>query len=148
VSDAALLSPVAAAAGPAAAPLTGPYLAGAAQTVRTCPAAGPERPRWARLSRSATRRVIARWCEALGVRQTVRTERISRFQVTGEAGRPGASLVGVRFDAEQAVIYHTRALTEEDVVHELLHVAFPHWSEAEVRAETARLCPAGQAEAA
>src|SRR5436189_227875 len=51
---------------------------------------------------AAAEAVIARWRARLGVRQAVRTERISRFQVTGSAGRPGASLVGVRLDEAAA----------------------------------------------
>jgi hypothetical protein len=79
------------------------------------------------------------WRDYLQVHQPVRTERVSRFQVTGEDGRPGAELVGVVHDEVQATIYHTRALTAEDLVHELLHVARPHWTEEMVVQETARL---------
>src|SRR5262249_42868182 len=87
------------------------------------------------------------WRARLGVQQTVRTERISRFQVTGAAGRPGESMVGVSRDAGAATIYHTRALTAEDGVHELLHVAHPDWSEGRVVEETTLLLaafPGGQ----
>jgi len=31
-----------------------------------------------------------------------------------------------------ATIYHDRDLTERDIIHELLHVRFPHWTEDEV----------------
>jgi hypothetical protein len=78
------------------------------------------------------RAVIAHCCAALGIRQRVGTVRISRFQVTDECGRPGAALIGVVFDARCATIYHTRVPTPEDVLHELLHVAHPAWSEAAV----------------
>src|SRR5437762_2497888 len=92
-------------------------------TTRVCPTRRP----WGagqRGLRPATAEVVIGWWRArLGVPQPVRTERISRFQVTGAAGRPGESLVGVRLDHETATIYHTRALTAEDIVHELLHVA-------------------------
>jgi hypothetical protein len=76
--------------------------------------------------------VIAHLREYLEISQGVRTERISRFQVTDEHGRPGAALIGVVFCAQWVTIYHTRALTPEDVLHELLHVAHPNWSEAAV----------------
>jgi hypothetical protein len=45
----------------------------------------------------------------------------------------------VVWDDETARIYHTRALTGEDLVHELLHVAQPAWSEEEVVRATARV---------
>jgi len=78
------------------------------------------------------RAVIAACRAVLGVTQAVGTVWISRFQVTDEHGRPGAGLIGVVFDAHRATIYHTRALTPEDVLHELLHVAHPSWTEAAV----------------
>lgn len=80
--------------------------------------------------------VVNFWRQFLGVRQMVYIERISPFQVTGPNGRPGCSLVGVVYDEARATIYHTRALTPEDIVHELLHVRFPHYSEERVVAET------------
>jgi hypothetical protein len=76
--------------------------------------------------------------EYLEISQAVRTERISCVQVTDEHGRPGAALIGVVFDAHAATIYHTRLLTAEDVLHELLHVAHPNWSEAAVVRATNR----------
>lgn len=83
--------------------------------------------------------VIAAWRDFLSIAQVVETERISPFQVTGEDGQPGAALIGVTYDAWRATIYHTRALTAEDIIHELLHVARPQWSEAMVVHDTARL---------
>jgi hypothetical protein len=94
---------------------------------------------WRRLRESEAQREVEHWRAALGVRQPVRLERIRRHQVTDEHGSPGCSLVGVVHDAESACIYHTRALTPEDIVHELLHVANPAWTEAQVVAETDRL---------
>ncbi len=95
--------------------------------------------RWRRLSDGEAREAAEAWRRALGVRQRVTLERLSRYQVTGEDGRHGCSLVGVTWDPDQATIYHTRALTGEDLVHELLHVRHPHWSEDAVVSETARL---------
>lgn len=42
--------------------------------------------------------------------------------------------IGVSADHnnKSAIIYHDRRLTERDVIHELLHVAFPEWSEVQV----------------
>ena len=82
------------------------------------------------------------WTRRLGIERPVRLERASIWQVTGPDGRRGGSLVGVVLGADGACIVHTRRLTEEDIVHELLHVAYPDWSEAAVIAETARLLPA------
>ena len=39
----------------------------------------------------------------------------------------------------QAMIYHDRSLTDEYVVHELLHVKYPKWSEDQVNIETEKL---------
>jgi hypothetical protein len=89
-----------------------------------------------RLSGTTLAHVIAAWRTRLRICQVVRTERISPVQVTGPSGRPGAALIGVVYDTESATIYHTRILTPEDVVHELLHVAHPAWSEVEVVRET------------
>lgn len=85
--------------------------------------------------------VIAQWRAQLAISCVVRHEPISRFQVTGPDGRPGAALVGVVVEPERqvATIYHTRRLTTEDIVHELLHVAHPGWSEQRVVSETGRL---------
>ncbi len=72
------------------------------------------------------------WRRRFSIAQHVVVERISRFQVTGEDGHPGWPLIGVVYDTDLATIYHTRALTVEDIVHELLHVQNPSWSESEV----------------
>jgi len=82
---------------------------------------------------------IAYWRARLGITRPVRLERVRRCQVTGADGRRGCTLVGVVLDWDGATIYHTRPLTTEDVVHELLHVAHPDWSEAQVLDETERL---------
>jgi hypothetical protein len=96
------------------------------------------RSRGPRLAARELRTLIDDWREYLEISQVVRTERIDRFQVTDERGRPGAGLIGVVFDAHHASIYHTRTLTPEDVLHELLHVAHPTWSEAAVVRATTR----------
>ena len=90
------------------------------------------RSRGPHLSPVRLRAVIADLREYLEISQVVCTERISRFQVTDACGRAGAALIGVVFDAQMATIYHTRVLTHEDLLHELLHVAHPNWSEAAV----------------
>jgi hypothetical protein len=102
--------------------------------------------RWGRSRRmpdADAARAVQWWRRALGVRQRVRLERVDPFQVTDERRVPGCSLVGVCHDSESACIYHTRALTAEDIVHELLHVREPDWSEDRVAAGTTRLLAGG-----
>ncbi len=82
---------------------------------------------------------IAFWRDYLSISQEVRAEKISPYQVTDERGRSGSSLTGVTFTETQAIIYHTRALTGEDIIHELLHVSHSDWNEQMVVQETDRL---------
>ena len=42
-------------------------------------------------------------------------------------------------DALHATIFHDRPLTEEDIVHELLHIKYPHWTENKVCIQTITL---------
>jgi hypothetical protein len=91
------------------------------------------------LDDAAASLAVEHWRAALGVTHPVRLERIGYRQVTDERGAPGCSLVGVVTDDHGACIYHTRALTLEDIVHELLHVAHPTWTEEAVVSETNRL---------
>lgn len=100
--------------------------------------------RWRRLSDDDAALAAVEWARVLGVGQEVRLERVHRAQVTDQCGRRGCSLVGVTWDAEQACVYHTRALMGEDLVHEMLHVAHPDWSESEVVRETERLVGVGK----
>lgn len=100
--------------------------------------------RFRRLNDEDTPLAVEDWRRALDVRQSVRLQRISPYQVTDTArGRRGCSLVGVVYDTEQACIYHTRTLVVEDILHELLHVAHPTWPEHAVAAETERVLRQG-----
>jgi hypothetical protein len=86
--------------------------------------------------------LIGRWQRRLDLDEyEIRSERVSQFAVCDELCRVGNSLVGILADHQgrQAVIFHTRRLGEDDVVHELLHLRHPEWSEREVNAATARL---------
>ena len=49
--------------------------------------------------------------------------------------------IGINYDLakKEGTIYHSRQLTEEDIVHELLHVTNPEWSEDQVNEETTNL---------
>ncbi len=91
------------------------------------------------LSKIQVQQTIDHWCRALGISDTVFVESVSRSQCMDESGRTGCVIVGVVREKDRVVIYHTRTLTEHDIVHELLHVAHPEWSESEVVAETDRL---------
>jgi hypothetical protein len=91
---------------------------------------------------SAETSLVSRWRARLGLDEyEIRLERVSLFAVCDELCRVGNSLVGIRADHDrrEAVIFHTRRLTEEDVVHELLHLRHPEWSEQQVNARTASL---------
>lgn len=65
---------------------------------------------------------------------TIDTEAISLWQVSDDFCCTGHQFVGVSRDTtyKQATIHHTRSLTEEDIVHELLHLRYPKWSEEKV----------------
>jgi hypothetical protein len=95
--------------------------------------------RWRRLSDAEAHAAAEQWRGARRVRQTVKLDRINRHQVMDERGRRGCGLVGVVYNEETARICHTRALVAEDLVHELLHVAHPSWTEGQVVNETDRL---------
>jgi hypothetical protein len=74
------------------------------------------------------------------------TEQLSVFRVSNDFCTVGNSLVGVCADqaSKTAIIYHTRHLRQEEVVHELLHVRFPFWSEDQVNNMTVELLRAVQ----
>ncbi len=91
---------------------------------------------------SETREVIACWQEEFGLLDwKVECHPISIFQVSDEYCRVGKNFVGISrdFDRKVGTIHHTRKLTEEDIVHELLHVRYPQWSEDQVNTETIHL---------
>lgn len=79
--------------------------------------------------------MVALWQRRLGLEEyVISCERVSIFQVADDFCSVGNSFVGVCADhaARTAIIYHTRQLHEEDIVHELLHVRYPSWSEEQV----------------
>lgn len=89
--------------------------------------------------------MIALWQRRLGLESyRIVAERLSVFQVADDFCVVGNCLVGVCADhaVKTAVIYHTRRLRQEDIVHELLHVRFPLWSEEQVNEKTAELLAA------
>ena len=85
--------------------------------------------------------MIEKWKTILALEEwTITTEAIEKKSVTYEGGVPAWEryFVGVEpnHNNKTAVIYHDRELTEEDVVHELLHIAHPKWSEWQVNTVT------------
>lgn len=105
--------------------------------------------RWGRLRRlddADAAAALHEWADLLAVGRPVTLQRIDPSQVTGPTGRRGCSLVGVVADPRGARLLHTRKLTGEDLVHELLHLVHPEWNEAQVVLKTAwilgiRPCP-------
>ena len=82
------------------------------------------------------------WQRYLGLDHwKITTIKISRNQVCDENCRTGLSFVGVIPDHENlhAEIYHTRKMTAEDIVHELLHVKYPKWTEDQVNHKTDKI---------
>ena len=71
----------------------------------------------------------------------VECERISILQVSDNFCWVGNNFVGILKDhvRKKATIYHTRTLSKEDVIHELLHVKYPTWSENQVNRKTNEL---------
>ncbi len=67
-------------------------------------------------------------------------ESIDEMQVVDDlnGNLPGNEFVGIaiNFINRTGIIYHTRDLQEDDVLHELLHVRFPDWNEQEVNCWT------------
>ena len=63
-------------------------------------------------------------------------EPISENQVVDElkGNTSGHEFIGIHINFKKKIgtIYHTRKLNEDDIVHELLHVRFPIWSEEKV----------------
>ena len=88
--------------------------------------------------------MVGYWIDALGLKGwTIITTAINKASVIYEEGVPESDqyFVGVEIDREKmmACIYHDRPLNKEYIVHELLHVKYPDWSEDQVNAETDRL---------
>jgi len=66
----------------------------------------------------------------------ITTERIDPGQVMYDTDCPSEDryYVGICsvINSKMAVLYHDRDLTERDVIHELLHVRYPDWTEDQV----------------
>jgi hypothetical protein len=87
---------------------------------------------------------ISDWVDALGLSEwTITTEAIDEKSVVYEEGVPESDqyFVGIQMDRvkKKACIYHDRPLNDDYVVHELLHVKYPDWSEDQVNVATEKL---------
>ena len=85
--------------------------------------------------------MIDKWKAILGLKErTITTEAIDKKQVAygPEIPEEDRYFIGVHVDQDTgiATIYHDRDLTEEDIIHELLHVKYPDWTEEEVNFQT------------
>jgi len=88
--------------------------------------------------------MIDKWKGLLSLNEwTIKTIEIDPRAVTYNTDCPSKDryFVGIESDHHGgiATIYHDIPLTEEDIVHELLHVKYNDWSEDQVNAETERL---------
>jgi len=81
--------------------------------------------------------LIHHWKSLLEITEwVISCESISEAQVVDalDNNTNGHEFVGIaiNFEEKKGVIHHTRPLYEDDIIHELLHVRFPEWSEDEV----------------
>ncbi|MBP0904601.1 TlpA family protein disulfide reductase [Mariniflexile gromovii] len=79
-------------------------------------------------------KTLKEWQSKLGIDNwCILCEPIDEMQVLDDlkGDLPGHEFVGISIDFvnETGIIYHTRPLKDDDIVHELLHVCFPEWSE-------------------
>ena len=88
--------------------------------------------------------ILEHWKYKLGLHDwEITIQRINPEQVTYPDDCQGKErfFVGITADEEElhATIFHDRPLKEEDIVHELLHVAYPSESEDWVNDKTNQL---------
>lgn len=81
--------------------------------------------------------LIHYWKSFLGIKKwLISCESISEMQVVDALAHDtcGHEFVGIsiNFDKKIGIIHHTRPLKEDDIIHELLHVRYPKWSEKKV----------------
>ncbi len=78
---------------------------------------------------------IRYWQEKLDILDyEIQTEYISIFQVIDAFSSVGNSFLGICADHvnKRASLFHTRKLKEDDILHELLHIRYPDWSESQI----------------
>lgn len=82
-------------------------------------------------------RPLKKWQSLLDLNNwSILCEPIDEMQVMDDllGNMPGHEFIGIAIDFinRTGIIYHTRPLQDDDIVHELLHVRFPDWSEQKV----------------
>jgi|15BtaG_2_1085339.scaffolds.fasta_scaffold00118_35 hypothetical protein len=80
--------------------------------------------------------IIKYWQKELGITDwVITTQRIESGQIDYDDQN---YFIGIErnFDNQTAIIYHDVDLYEEAIIHELVHVQQPTWSEDQVSAET------------
>jgi hypothetical protein len=85
---------------------------------------------------------LSNWQEKLQLQHyQIVCQRIRTHQVCDNSDKRGHEFVGICTDHNSfsACLYHTRKLHIDDLVHELLHVKYPLWSEKQVNDETERI---------
>jgi hypothetical protein len=85
--------------------------------------------------------IIKKWQDYLDLNDwTFSTNQIEKEQVMydEDVSTCDRYFIGVEVNknAKSAVIHHDRDLYDEAVIHELLHVKYPQWSEEKVNKET------------
>jgi hypothetical protein len=86
--------------------------------------------------------MIDKWLKKLELTDwTVELEPLNNEQVLCDCPAEDCYFIGIDrdFKNKSAVIFHDRDLTEEDIIHELLHIKYADWSEDQVNAETKTL---------
>lgn len=68
-------------------------------------------------------------------------QRIAENQVCDDDLNTGIEFVGIYTDHKKfkAFLFYTRELRLDDIVHELLHVKYPDWSDDQVTLETEKI---------
>lgn len=89
--------------------------------------------------------IIDKYKESIGLNEwTIKSESISKDQVTYDSDVPieDRYFIGISIDNESMIgtIYHDRDMTDEDIIHELLHVKYPSLSEKEINNLTNFFC--------
>lgn len=74
---------------------------------------------------------LRKWQKKLNIKDKITFEYISKSQVTNDLKHP-YYFVGICGNT----IYHDRRLTEEDILHELLHFKYPRYKESTIRKYT------------
>lgn len=85
--------------------------------------------------------LIETWKNRLGISHwNIACQEIDEMQVTDIwfDNSSGHEFVGIEIHAEDnsAILYHTRPILEDDIIHELLHVRYSEWSEQKVEVWT------------